>query len=297
MIKENATELKSIFSAAIENLNDTYTLLKEISGSDSVEILFYDPESGMFHDNRKGTKLETKYLDDTTIFGHAYFGKKSVLVQNTAASPRYTLAIDNPFKIDIQAQIVIPTVFKGKLEGAIRFSKTASPYSDEELKKLKILMGSFREIFLNEQYLHDMEVQKNAFTIESIEVYRSLKTVKATFTNLMEHAENPEIGKILKSAQANVDSLFRYLNPNVNNVSKVKSELRRIKKKLGANGLKVLIAEALKSDAAAKTVIVSITNDPEAIAHRKALYDYHMSKPFIKADVDDIFEALNSQST
>jgi len=240
-------------------------------------VLFYDPESGVFHDKVKGTKLETKHLDDSPIFGHAYFGKKSVLVQNTAASPRYTLAIDNPFKIDIQAQVVIPTVFEGKLEGAIRFSKTAAPYSNEELKKLKVLMGSFREIFLNEQYLHDMEVQKNAFTIENFEVYRSLKSVKATFTNLMEHTENPEIGKILKSAQANVDSLFRYLNPNVDNVSKVKSELCQLnKKKLGANGLKVLIADDVRMNV---KIMNSLLDGQENITEILAAYDGNDAQP------------------
>lgn len=350
---EEITHIKAAFAAAIDNLPETYNQLRSLSGSQSVEILFLNAKEQTFYDKIKGTKVDIKHLDGDSILGHVFHSKKPYLSQNVETDSRYVLHIDNPFKIGMQSQLVIPSLFKGSIEGIIRFAKHDGIYSREDLQGIQLVQNSFREIFLNEQYLKDMEMQRHPFSLESFEVYKAIKSVKSTYEMLMKHTENPEIQKLLSAGRSNIDSVFEYLNPNIDNVSRVKSEMRMLnRKKLGNAGLKVLIADdvqmnvkiinsllnkhenvneilaaydgnqahdilkkAIESDAPVdllfldhhmpgklgleiaeilknqwkqSTCIVSITNDPDAIKHRTELYNYHMSKPFAKAEMEAI---------
>lgn len=349
-------KMKTELSSVVEDLPKSYTLLREFTGSDSVEILFYHEKECLFHDKIKGTKLETKYLEETSLLGRAFLHKKAFAVQNVTNSSRFTLAIDNPFKIEIRAQVVLPVVLDNRVEGIVRFSKCDAPYAEKEVVTIKQLMNTFKDIFLYEHHVHDMEVLRHPFTLDKLEVYKSLKETKTTFETLLKHTENPEIQKLLGEVQTKVDSIFRYLNPNMDNVSKIKNELREFNKyNKKENSLKILIAddvlmnvrildsmlnhdddirqiltaydgnetmevleqemsegdpidillldhhmpgkmgleiaETLKSDARYhNTIIVSITNDPEAIKHRAELYNYQVSKPFSKSAIDQMLD-------
>ena len=360
VINENdATKIKSEFAAVLHNLTDTYSMLKSVSGSDSIEILFFDEKEHVLHDKIKGTKLETKYLDDDSILGRAFNKKKAQLVQNIASASVFNTAIDNPFKIGIAAQLVIPTVFEDKIEGVLRFSKSDTAYNETDLDRIRMIGSSFREIFLNERYLQDIEMQRHPFSLQTFEVYRMIKEMKAAYGKLLEHTENPEIEKLLREGQSNVEAIFQYLNPNHDNISRVKNELRQLNKnRPGRKGLKVLIAddvqmnvkiltsllnseasvgeiltaydgnqteellqitheegapidivfldhhmpgklgleiaEKLKNNQDCKTLIVSITNDPDAIKNKLYLYDYQISKPFKKSALESIMQNIDA---
>lgn len=347
------------FAGSIENLPETYNQLKKLSESDSIEILFYNPREDVLYDKVKGTRIKVSYLADDSILGHTFLTKKSYISQNVNDDPHFMMAIDNPFKIEVRSQLVIPTFFSGKIEGMLRFSKHKTVYRQDNLQGIKLVQHSFREIFLNERYLQSMEMQKNAFDLETMEVYRAIKSVKATFDMLMKHTDNPEMQKLLTAGISNADSVFRYLNPNLDNVSRVKSELRQLNKGKLSDGLRVLIAddvqmnvkilnsllngqqhvgeirtasdgnetwdvvtqaqqahspfdvifldhhmpgklgleiaEALKSDTSNPTIIVSITNDPDAIKHKLNLYDHQLTKPFNKESMDEVLSMIQAK--
>ena len=347
------------FAGSIENLPETYNQLKKLSESDSIEILFYNAKEDVLYDKVKGTRIKVSYLADDSILGHTFLTKKSYISQNVNDDPHFMMAIDNPFKIEIRSQLVIPTFFNGKIEGMLRFSKHKTVYRQDNLQGIKLVQHSFREIFLNERYLQSMEMQKNAFDLETMEVYRAIKSVKATFDMLMKHTDNPEMQKLLTAGISNADSVFRYLNPNLDNVSRVKSELRQLNKGKLNDGLRVLIAddvqmnvkilnsllngqqhvgeirtasdgnetwdvvtqaqqahspfdvifldhhmpgklgleiaEALKSDTSNPTIIVSITNDPDAIKHKLNLYDHQLTKPFNKESMDEVISMIQAK--
>lgn len=353
-------ELKTKFAAAVEDLRETYGMLRLLSDSESIEILFHDTKEGTLYDKIKGTKVHLKHLDDKTMLGHAFKTKKAYLCQDVTKDTRYTLAIDNPFKIVMRSQMIIPVVFNGTLEGVLRFSKNSTRYTQNNLDAIRLVMHSFREIFLNERYRHDKALQKHPLDLETFDVYTTLKAAKSNFEHLLKHTENPEMEKLLMEVQTNIDSIFHYLNPNLDNISRVKNELRQLKKNNlnREKGMRVLIAddvqmnvkilnsllshddaiseilaaydgdqtctmlqnavrantpidivfldhhmpgklgldvaETLKRDHDASTIIVSITNDPDAIKHRKELYDYHLSKPFAKASVDAILTNIKN---
>jgi CheY-like chemotaxis protein len=356
----NDTMIRNIneqFSAAISDLSKVYAVLKKITESDSIEILFYNKKENYYFDKVKGTKIETKYFKTESFLGHVAKTHKPTVSQNVEKSTLFHTAIDNPFKINIKAQIVIPVIFDGKIEGFIRCSRESKPYSHKALEILKHIMNSFKDIFLNERHQIDIEILRHPFTLETVEVYQSIKEIKAVYAKLLKHTQSPEIEKLLKEGQSNLDSVFRYLNPNMDNVAKVKYQLRQFKKdENDTKSLKVLIADdvmmnvkilnsmlnsdsdiseikdaydgnqtmevleascstgkkidvlfldhhmpgklgleiakSLKSNVKCSPIIVSITNDPEAIENNLGLYDYHLSKPFSKMALDDILKEI-----
>ena len=357
---EEIRQINADFSSSIDDLGKIYTLLQDTTQSDSVEIFFFNQKETFFFDKVKGSKIETKYLDENSFLGYVYTTQKASVSQNIGKSPRFNTAIDNPFKIKIEAQMVIPVVFNEKVEGMIRCSRKDQPYSQRTLEIIKRIMNSFKDIFLNERHHMDMEMQRHPFSLDTVEVYKAIKEVKKIYEHLLNHTQNPEIEKLLKEGQTTIDSVFQYLNPNMDNVSRVKKELRQFNKNEDdAKCLKVLIAddvlmnvkilnsmlshdnqiseiqaaydgnqtleilektfasndridvlfldhhmpgklgleiaEILKRDSRSDTVIVSITNDPDAIKNHMNLYDYHLSKPFSKAAIETIVNKIKDE--
>jgi CheY-like chemotaxis protein len=296
----------------------------------------------------------------TVFWGMSILQKKASVNQKIAKNSRFNTAIDNPFKIKIEAQMVIPVVFDDKVEGMIRCSKKDQPYSQRTLEIIKRITNSFKDIFLHERHHMDMEMQRHPFSLETVEVYKSIKEVKKTYEHLLLHTQNPEIEKLLKEEESTIDSVFQYLNPNMENVSRVKKQLQQFKKNENDSSLlKVLIAddvlmnvkilnsmlshddqiseiqaaydgnqtldmlektcatndridvffldhhmpgklgldiaEALKNDSRCNTLIVSITNDPDAIKNHMNLYDYHLSKPFSKVAIETIVNKIKDE--
>ena len=43
-----------------------------------------------------------------------------------------------------------------------------------------------------------------------------------------------------------------------------------------------------------KIIIISITNDPQAIEAHKELYDYHISKPFVRSDITEVMNDIQN---
>lgn len=357
---EEIRQINADFSSSIDDLGKIYTLLQDTTESDSVEIFFFNQKESVFFDKVKGSKIETKYLDEKSYLGYVYTTQKASVSQNVGKNSRFNTAIDNPFKIKIEAQMVIPVIFNEKVEGIIRCSRKDQPYTQRTLEIIKRIMNSFKDIFLNERHHMDMEMQRHPFSLDTVEVYKAIKDVKKIYEHLLIHTQNPEIEKLLKEGQTTIDSVFQYLNPNMDNVSRVKKQLRQFNKNEDdANFLKVLIAddvlmnvkilnsmlshdnqiseiqaaydgnqtlemlektcasddhidvlfldhhmpgklgleiaEILKNDSRCNTVIVSITNDPDAIKNHMDLYDYHLSKPFSKAAIETIVNKIKDE--
>lgn len=264
-------QIHADFSSSVTDLPKIYTLLQDITQSDSVEIFFYNQKDAFYFDKVKGTKIESQYLEPNSFLGYVFHTKKPLVSQNIEKNSRFNTAIDNPFKINMRAQMVIPVVFDEKVEGLIRCSKEDEPYTQETLEIIKRIMNSFKDIFLNERHQSDMEILRHPFSLDTVEVYKAIKDVKKTYQNLLEHTQNPEIEKLLKEGQSTIDSIFRYLNPNMDNVAKVKNQLRQFKKNDNdEKSLKVLIADDVLMNVKILDSMLSSDND---IAQIQAAYD------------------------
>lgn len=269
------------FSSAITDLSKVYSILQEITQSDSIEILFYNKKDNYYFDKIKGTKVETKYFKTKSFLGHVAQTYKPTVSQNVEKSSYFNTAIDNPFKIKIKAQIVIPVIFDGKIEGFIRCSRESEPYSHKALEILKRIMNSFKDIFLNVRHQSDMEILRHPFTLETIEVYQSIKEIKSIYGKLLKHTQNPEIEKLLKEGQTNLDSVFRYLNPNIDNIAKIKYQLRKFKKdEDDTNFMRVVIADDVMMNV---KILNSMLNSDSDISEIKDAYDGNQTMEIMEA--------------
>ena len=52
------------------------------------------------------------------------------------------------------------------------------------------------------------------------------------------------------------------------------------------------LREKAQKSSSYKVIVISITNDPDAIADKQNLYDYHLSKPFTRIDLDAIMQEI-----
>ena len=179
--QKEVIDLKSKLSAAVEDLPKTYTILREGTGADSVEILFYNSKKELFYDKVKGTEMPVKFLTDKSILGHAFLTKKAHL-SNVNTDTLYNVAIDNPFKTNIHTQAVIPVISNNNIEGILRFAKFDVGFDEDFIERIKQLKSSFRDIFLNELYAkYLLEILQNAIRNDEFISQLRIKDIEEDF--------------------------------------------------------------------------------------------------------------------
>jgi CheY-like chemotaxis protein len=355
---------KERLNQALGNLPQIVRILKEISESDTVDLLFYNESEELFYDKVKKNSIPIKFLQEDTrsMIGKAYLKKTPYYRSHTLYDKNYNISIDNPFKLNISSQIIIPVLENDLIIGIIRFSKYRYTFNSHTFKKLLELDSSFIKIFSQDVDKRISELNKSFFSIDGEEVYAILDSIKTGFDKLTMYVHNPEIKKLLYRADDNLDSICEYLNPTaydeehneqediqsdntmddnislriliaddvemnvriLNAMIKIDSshdilfaydgvetltkieEANRNKEHIhvlfldhhmpGKLGLEV--AEAIRSyeesDHPIRTIIVSITNDPDAIEEKKNLYDYHIPKPFVKSDIVEVMNQIQA---
>jgi len=357
---------KERLNQALGNLPHIIRILKEISESDTVDLLFYNERDELFYDKVKKNSIPIKFLQEDTrsMLGKAYLKKTPYYRSHTLYDKNYNISIDNPFKLNISSQIIIPVLEHEKIIGVIRFSKKRYTFNSHTFKKLLELDTSFVNIFSQEVDKRVAELNKNFFSIDGEEVYQLLDTIKSGLDKLALYAHNPEVKKLLYRADDNIDSICEYLNPKAyeaehpqndiqtvdiidDNISMriliaddvemnvrilnamIKTDsshdilfaydgvetLEKIEEANKSNDhihilfldhhmpgkLGLEVAETIRSyeeeDHPIRTIIVSITNDPDAIEEKKNLYDYHIPKPFVKSDIVDVMNQIKKNHT
>jgi CheY-like chemotaxis protein len=291
------------------------------------------------------------------MLGKVYKTKSPYHSLYTLYDKNYNISIDNPYKVSISAQILIPIIENEMIIGVARFSRHKYTFENIVFKKLLSLQEAIKEIFLS-----NIDGEKSLFSIKNKKVYETLDTIKSKLDTLLINANDPEVKKLIDRAEESIESIRHYMKPNIDistnttemsdrvggRVSSIRvliaddieinikilqamigaedtfditsasdgiEALERIQKsdkdgkyihilfldhhmpgKLGLEVAKT-IRESEKLLGKQKIIIVSITNDPEAIAAEGKLYDYHIPKPFIKSDVIKVInEAKKSLS-
>ncbi len=349
------------------NFSKIVDILKKVSDSDEVDLLFYDASKGMLYDKIKGNIIQTSFLEDQTqsILAKAYRNGTPYYCSYTLYDKHYNISIDNPYKVNISTQIVIPVLVGEKVVGIIRFSKFKGMFERFILKKLMELENEFVHVFNLEIETRIRKLNEDYFSLGSDELYNIIDRVKTGLERLSSHTHNPEIQKLLFRAEENLESVCEYLNPTeyVEQIAKESEELveqtsheeykhyhilladdvemnvrilnamiksdkhyeisfaydgldalRKIEEAKEKNnsinilfldhympgkvGLEVAqtIRENEKLHGDKKITIVSITNDPKAIESQKHLYDYHISKPFVKSDIMEVLDKIQHDS-
>jgi len=337
---------------ALGNKIEIINILKNFTDSNSVDLLWFDSIEKCFFDKISKSKIPIKFLQSNipSMIGEAY--KKKVPYRSTHIryDAYYNVAIDNPFKLDISAQLIVPILCQESIVGIIRFSKNKHTFHENILHKLHYLESSLVDIFSTEIDDRVARLNESFFSVDADKIYSRLDKIKSEIRQLYLDTHNPEIKKIIDKAQESVNHICDYIHLSADTIETAKSSssklhiliaddvhmnvkilhamlkgesdmeislaydgvetLEKIEiAKQNENPVNVLyldhympgklglevaqeIREKERVNLNNRITIVSITNDPNAIKEQKNLYDYHLSKPFSKADVNSIMEKV-----
>ena len=342
----------------LENITDIQALqhlLKNAIGAKFVDILFYDKKEKIFFDKINKTRIERKYLDKKSVIGHVFMMKKPHYSSNIIKEKRYDLPLDNPFKLEIFDQIIIPIFKDNEPKGILRFSMLPLGFSSSDYRSFLRLQSIFTQIFLVNNDIAQTSIQeKEANSVEII-----FSQIENLFEKLLAKSVNPETAKLVEQGQSNIKAIAHYfcleesgsaqesfakinmgkildkkINANVLIADDVHINVKILNAMLsgdkyidqikyaydGIETVEVIkncrdnqesihilfldhhmpgmlgseIAELLKSknEFKGEVIIVSITNDPEAIKNQNHYYDYHIPKPFTKKNVQEVMEKI-----
>jgi len=347
----------------LEKSDDTvafHKVLKEALGTKNIDILYYDKEKSIYFDTMNDISIQQKYLNDSSLLGTALLHQSAAFYDDFTVLSAYDIAIDNPFKIALYSQIIIPIFEDNESKGILRFSQLPKSFSQEDFTNLDMLLPAFHKIF-SAKYAKANTVEKYS----KIAMDTVLKNLEDALNTLSQNISNPEIEKLITTGHQNKDALKNYIHINYENKVKIQEKFKRLnrkksedipeKEKIYANVLiaddvriNVKILNAMLSDSTiidqikyaydgietmdiidkckaadenihilfldhhmpGKTgleiaqslkksvgdegtiIIVSITNDPDVIASKGYLYDYHIPKPFNKESIQKVMEQI-----
>ncbi len=234
-------DAKKRLAHSLGNLTEITKILKNLSLSDSVDLLFYNKEKSHFYDKINRNIILISYLEEgnRSIIGKAYL-KKSPCNTYVHYDTHYNVSLDNPYKLNISAQIIFPVVHEEVVIGIIRLSKFKYTFEQGMVDILNELRGSLNDIFSVEIYNKAEENYETLFSLKKCEVEASLRTIHEEFTKLITYAHNPEIKKLIQRAEDNVSSVDEYIKIKLETLNK--KQIVEEKKSFN-QGVRVLIAD------------------------------------------------------
>jgi len=195
----------------LENISDivaVHNLLKNALGAKFLDILFYDKDKKVFFDKINNITIDAKYLDKNSVIGYVFMSNKAYYSSNITAEKHYDLALDNPFKLDIFDQIIIPISFQDSPKGILRFSMLPLGFCSQDYRKFLKLIPIFKQIFLKNNFHLDEEITLNT---NKKRLDKTIKEMKSLFKVLEELSLNPETFKMIEYGQKNMQGILNYL--------------------------------------------------------------------------------------
>jgi len=232
-------KLKLFFN--YKNIKEVYKLLQNGIGVRNINIFFYDKENKLFFDQIDKIIIQHKFLDDTSIIGNSFINKEATFITNIKKDKHYNLALDNPFKLDIDSQIVIPIIHKDEVIGILRLSHLPYCFTHSDFKDMIVLDDMLRKIFLEEiVYEDNLKVIKQSAS-DRIELFTTLSEMKKMFEKISTCCEHKEIDKFIQTGKDNLDNILAYVNPSLDNISIIKKEIAKTDNKNQKNGISINI--------------------------------------------------------
>ena len=244
----------------------------------------------------------------------------------------------------------MPLLSLNRIVGIIRFHKKTHTFHNNILYRLYHIEDALVKIFSKELDDKTMQSNETLFSVDANQVHNRLHTIRSEIKQLYLDAHNPEIKKIIDSAEEIIGSIYDYIHFNQDitlaidlspsklhiliaddvqlNVKILNAILKGepdVEISFAYDGIETLekieqlrqdnnpvdilyldhympgklgleVAQTIRKEELGnlthKMIIVSITNDPNAIKEQEHLYDYHISKPFVKLDVDLVMKHI-----
>jgi len=160
------------------------------------------------------TKIPIKFLESNSLsmIGEAYKNKTPYRSAHIHYDTHYNVAIDNPYKLDISAQLIYPVLNQGKIVGIIRFYKNRHTFHQMVLIKLQLLESSLMDIFSTEIDDRAARLNANFFSVDGDQIHSRLDTVRRELIQLSEVTHNPEVKKIIAKAQESIEDICDYIH-------------------------------------------------------------------------------------
>jgi len=245
----NFQQIKEPLLDNYDNILEIYNILKNATGTRYIDILHYDNKKSIFFDNINKTTLQMKFLDDSSIIGRVIIDKKPLFIEDMDSNILSNSAIDNPFKLDLKNQIIIPILnHKQEIIGVLRLSTLPTAFNRIDFKSLILLMDVFVKIFEANSYSHEDDDLSEELMKKRLENYNLIKELNKLYDMLSNNKTNPELQKLINNGRENVVDIFTYLNPSITKSAKINEEINRFKK----NGLScekkvnILIADDIR---------------------------------------------------
>jgi CheY-like chemotaxis protein len=197
------------------NITLTIDTLKEISGSDEVDLLFLQHDKKSFFDKAKGNIIPIEIVkgDEISMLAKAYRHATTYYCPHIQFDKHYNVSIDNPYNTRISSQIIMPLSIEDEIRGIIRFSKSKHLFETQILKKLLELEAIFTKIFHEETNRRVREFNGDFFSVSPEQAFNIIDKIKTKLKILSLYSRNPEINKLIEQANSSVESIFDYLNP------------------------------------------------------------------------------------
>ena len=263
-------------------------ILKAHFTAKSVDIFFYDDEKKAFFDKINQTRIYTKFLDETSIIGRVYIEKRRLFIEDIRTCKFYHTAIDNPFKLEVLNELVIPIVEGNTLKGFIRWLGLAE-FSHRDLIEMSKLNDAFEEMFTQKHSLNENErVQDNAF-VDRVKIFSTITQMKKLYNVLSDNARNQEVEKLIEEGRQNLNNIYTYLNPNFEHVSKIQQVRQNIDRSQDKN-VNILIADDLKINV---QILKSMLSVDSVINHIKLAYDGVEAIEVLEESSGDAHESIH----
>ena len=243
-IKPNyeSSKIKEKLASALGNTIKIVKILKEAMLCDSVDLLIYDKSHKNFYDKINKNTISIRFLESDTVsmIGKAYTSKTPYSSSHTLYDEYYNVSIDNPFKLVVSAQIIIPIINEDVVIGMIRFSKSKFTFHQDILDKIIELHGSFSDIFSSQIDEELEKLNETFFSLRKDDVCETIDRLKENTKKLYENTYNPEIKKLISKIEVSIESLCDYTSFNAKNI------ILQDKNIIESSSKRVLIADDVK---------------------------------------------------
>lgn len=255
------TKIKEVLLNDKVNNVEKHKLLKESFEASSVDILYLNKEENIFRDSVTDITIATKYLKEDTLIGRVFNEKKGMFFKDIKSNDKYNFALDNPFKIDINSQIIIPLLKDNIVTVLFRVSGLPSYFTQIHFKRiLDLLLPTFNEVFLKNESSSNAKINHIVAQEDRVKMYSTIRDIKHKFDELSNSTTDQEVKKLILKGKENLDNIFNYLNPSLQHVTRVKKELQSLKEKENRNHLNVLIADDVQINVKILNALLSNDN-------------------------------------
>jgi CheY-like chemotaxis protein/putative methionine-R-sulfoxide reductase with GAF domain len=240
-----------------------YKILKEGFHAKSVDVLFYDEKEESFFDKVNKIKLAAKFLSSSSIIGTVFHEKKRLYVDDLKEHPHYYVAIDNPFKLQLDNQLVIPILKINKVIGFIRISGMKN-FTEQNFKQTYQLDEVFLKIFETALETDEVKELEDTIFLDRLKVFASIAQIQKHLNIIADNTLNQEVFKLIETGKANIHTINTYLTSATQQDTPIQEPEKR------AKGVNILIADDIKINV---QILKSMLSVESVVKEIKLAYD------------------------